>query len=329
MLHIAELSSHIYLIDLEPAGIKNFSASYILKGSSVAIIETGPALTVQNLILGLRRLSIKPEEVTYVAVSHIHIDHSGAAGTLLKHLPKAKLIVHPRGAPHIANPELLWTKSREALGKIAELYGEPKPISKERIIAADDGEIFNVGDNIKLRTIETLGHASHHLAYYETSSQGIFLGDSAGIYLNKLKATLPTTPAPHRLDIARKSLNKLIEIKPKVLYYSHFGETLNPGEKLQTYKKQLEIWEECAKDGIAENENIQSIRTRIIERDTTLQRVEKYLRNHPILGQTVLNQSVEGIIEYVRSSMKSQKATTMRQPARPKEVTNKSSVNHS
>lgn len=295
----------------------------------MAIVETGPAITAQNLILSLNRLNIKPADVTYVAVSHIHIDHSGAAGALLQHLPNAKLIVHPRGAPHVANPELLWTKSREALGKIAELYGEPKPISKERIIGADDGEIFNVGENINLRTIETLGHASHHLAYYETSSQGIFLGDSAGIYLNKLEATLPTTPAPHRLDIARKSLNKLIETKPQVLYYSHFGETLNPKEKLEAYKKQLEIWEECAKEGISKNESIQAIRTRIIERDSTLQRVEKHLRNHLILGQTVMNQSIEGIIEYVCSSIKSQKATMMRQHTRPKEVTNKSSINHS
>jgi glyoxylase-like metal-dependent hydrolase (beta-lactamase superfamily II) len=303
-MRVERIGEHIHLIDLEPAGIRNFAASYVLKGDKAAIVETGPASTAKNLMLGLEKLGVKPEEVAYVAVSHIHLDHGGAAGTLLKHLPQAKLIVHPRGASHMADPETLWTKSKEALGELAELYGKPLPAPKERIIAAADGMTFDVGNKVRLKAIESLGHASHHLAYHETPGQGIFPGDAAGIYLNKLDAIVPTTPAPYRLDIAAASLKRLISLEPKALYYSHFGKASSPKEKLLAYEKQLRLWEDCARQGIEHRESIQAIGARIIESDRTLKKVEAHIKRHPILGQTVLNQSVEGVVEYVRSHIK-------------------------
>jgi len=298
-MHITKIDEHIHLIDLEPAGIEDFIASYVLIGKNVAIVETGPASTVQNLLSGLKKLNVKPEEVAYVAVSHIHLDHSGAVGTLLKYLLQAKLIVHQRGSPHIANPEKLWAQSKKALGRLSQVYGEPEPVPEERIIAATDDMTFDIGNNIKLKVIETLGHASHHLVYYETLSQGIFTGDAAGIYLNKYDTVVPTTPSPYRLDIALQSLKKLISLKPRFLYYSHFGKAYNAVEKLQAYKKQLKLWEEIARQGIEKGENLRAISNRIIESDVALQKVEKYIKSHPILSKTVLEQSVEGVIRYV------------------------------
>jgi len=298
-MHITKIVEHIHLIDLEPAGIEDFIASYVLIGKNVAIVETGSASTVQNLLSGLKKLNVKPEEVAYVAVSHIHLDHSGAVGSLFKYLPKAKLIVHQRGSPHAANPEKLWAQSKKALGSLAQVYGEPELVPEERIIAATDDMVFDIGKNIKLKVIETLGHASHHLAYYETLSQGIFTGDAAGIYLKKFDTVVPTTPSPYRLDIAFKSLKKLINLKPQFLYYSHFGKAYNSVEKLQAYIRQLKLWEEIAKQGIEKGENLRAISKRIIENDVALQKVEKYIKSHPILSKTILDQSVEGVIKYV------------------------------
>jgi len=233
-MQITKIEEHINLIDVQTLGIKNFIASYILKGRQTAILETGPASSVPNLLSGLKELKVKPEDVAYVAVSHIHLDHAGGVGKLLKYLPNAKVIVHQRGAPHLANPEKLWQQSREALGSIADMYGEPQPVSEERIIAARDGMPFDIGNNVKLIVIETLGHASHHLSYYEPLSQGIFPGDAAGIYLKEFDVIVPTTPSPFRLDVALASLDKLISLKPKALYYSHFGNAYSAVEKLQT-----------------------------------------------------------------------------------------------
>ena len=112
-MHITQVAEHIYLIDLETAGIKNSFASYVLKGKQVAIVETGPTSSIPNLISSLKTLNVKPEDVAYVAVTHIHLDHGGGVGTLLNYLPKAKVIVHQRGAPHLVNPEKLWPELSE------------------------------------------------------------------------------------------------------------------------------------------------------------------------------------------------------------------------
>jgi len=298
-MQITKLENYLYQIDVETAGIKNFIASYILKGKQVAMVETGPNSSVPNLLFCLKELNVKPEDVVYVAVSHIHLDHGGSAGRLLKYLPKAKVIVHPRGVPHLANPEKLWQQSREVLGNIAEMYGKPEPVPEERIIAATDGLTFDVGNNIRLKVVETLGHASHHLSYYEPLSEGIFPGDAAGIFLNEIDVIVPTTLSPFRLDVALASLDKLISLKPKVLYYSHFGKAYNAVEKLQTYAQQLKLWAKITRQGIENKESLEAISKRIIESDVAVQKAKEYIKAHPVLSETVLNESVRGFIDFV------------------------------
>jgi glyoxylase-like metal-dependent hydrolase (beta-lactamase superfamily II) len=301
-MHVTKIEEHVYLIDLKTAGIKNFIASYILKGKSVAIVETGPASSVSNVLSGLQELNVKPEDIAYVAVSHIHLDHGGGVGILLKHLPKAKVIVHQRGAPHLANPEKLWDQSRAALGIIAEIYGKPEPVPEERIVTASDGEIFDFGNNVWLKVVETLGHASHHLSYYEPLSEGIFTGDAAGIYLNEIGVTVPTTPLPFRLDLALASLDKLIKLKPRVLYYSHFGKSPDAVKKLQTYAQQLKLWAKEVKKGIENKESLEEISKRIIVSDKALRKAMECINVHPFLSEIVLHGSVQGFIDFVEKS---------------------------
>jgi len=298
-MHLTKVEEHIYLIDVETAGIKNFIASYILKGKHVALVETGPTSSVPNLLSGLKELNVKKEDVVYVAVSHIHLDHAGGVGSLLKYLPKAKVIVHRRGAPHLANPEKLWQQSRDALGSITEMYGEPEPVPEERIVAVSDDMTFDIGNGVKLVVAETLGHASHHLSYYEPLSEGIFPGDAAGIYLNEFDVIVPTTPSPFRLNMALASLDKLIRLKPKALYYTHFGKAYNAVERLRNYSWQLELWAKIAKHGIQNKESLDAISKRIIEGDGALQKAEEYIKAHPVLSNTVLTESVQGFIDFV------------------------------
>lgn len=298
-MRVTRLENHIYLIDAETAGIKNFIASYVLKGRQTAIVETGPTSSIPNILAGLEQIKVKPENVTYVAISHIHLDHGGGVGTLLKHLPKAKVIVHPRGAPHLSSPEKLWDQSRTVLGAITELYGKPEPVPENRIVAASDNMTFDLQNGVKLKVIETLGHASHHQSYYETLSQGIFPGDAAGIFLNEIGSVVPTTPSPFRLDIALASLDKLISLKPKRLFYSHFGEAANPIEKLQAYAQQLTLWTRIARQGIEKQESLKTISKKILENDSALQKAAEYIENHPVLNETVLSNSVQGIVDFV------------------------------
>ena len=163
-MDIQRINDYIFMIDLKPANIEQFIGSYILKGEKTAIIECGPTSSIENLLKGLDKLKINREDINYVMVSHIHLDHGGGAGALLKHLPNAKLIVHPRGIPHLANPQKLWMQARQVLGKIAEIYGEPFSVPVERMVPAKDGMNVDLGNGIEIRVIETLGHASHHVS---------------------------------------------------------------------------------------------------------------------------------------------------------------------
>ena len=298
-MKITKIENNIYLLDVETAGIKNFIASYIVKSKKTAIIETGPTSSVHNLLSGLKELNIKPEEIAYVAVSHIHLDHGGGVGTLLNFLPEAKVIVHQRGAPHLVNPEKLWQQSLEVLGSIAEMYGKPEPVSEERIIVPKDGSTFDLGNSVELKVVETLGHASHHLSYYTPFTNGIFPGDAAGIYLNEIGVIVPTTPPPFRLDIALASLDKLIKWKPKVLYYSHFGKAHNAVEKLQTYVRQIKLWAKIAEQEIQSGKDMKAIRQKIVENDEATRKALQHIQRHLVLSETTLNESVRGFVDFV------------------------------
>ena len=295
----SKVDDHVYLIDVETAGIKHFIASYVLVGERVAIVETGPTSSVPNLLSGLRELGVETEEVAYVAVSHIHLDHAGGVGTLLHHLPNAQVVVHPKGAPHLAHPEKLWEQSKTVLGSITDLYGAPEAVPEERIIASADGMTLDIGNDISLRVVETTGHASHHQSYYEPSCEGVFPGDAAGIYLNDIDVIVPTTPAPFRMDIALASLDKLRVLKPKSLFYSHFGKSSDALEKLYAYVRQLKLWARVAKQELDRNESLETISERIVESDVSIQRVLDYVRVHPVLGETVLRNSVQGVVDFV------------------------------
>jgi len=303
-LHTKEIGKNLFLIDLETGGLRNLIASYVLKGAKAIIVETGPSTSVSNLLSGLKELNVKAEDVAYVAVSHVHIDHGGGAGALLKLLPNAKVIVHPRGVPHLVNPEQLWLQAKEVLGQVAEIFGEPESVPEDRIIAAADGATFDVGNNVKLKVVETLGHASHNLSYYEPLHGGIFPGDAAGIYLREFDVVVPTTPPPFRLDIALSSLDKLVSLKPKALYYSHFGEVSDAVKRLQDYALQLKLWAEIAREGIKNKQSLKEIRERILSEDKVMRKLAGFLKVHPIYAKTMLENSVQGFIDYAEKSQR-------------------------
>jgi glyoxylase-like metal-dependent hydrolase (beta-lactamase superfamily II) len=302
-LHTKEIGKNLFLIDLETGGIPKIIASYILKGDKTIIVETGPSSSIPNLLSGLKELNVKAEDVAYFAISHVHIDHGGGAGCLLKLLPNAEVIVHPRGVPHLVNPEKLWLQAKEVLGDLAEMFGEPVPVPEDRIFAAADGVTFEVG-NVQLKAIETLGHASHHLSFYEPVNKGVFPGDAAGIYLSQFDRVVPTAPPPFRLDIALASLDKLIRFDPQALYFSHFGNASDAVKRLRDYALQIQLWADIAREGVKNKRSAEEIRERIISEDKVMRELAGFLRSHPIYVKTVLENSVQGFIKFAETTQK-------------------------
>ncbi len=295
------LAPHIFLIDLKPTGFSNFIASYVVKAKKVAIVETGPTATIPNLLAGLKEIGVGVGDVDYVAVSHIHLDHGGGAGALLRHLPNARLVVHRRGAPHIADPEKLWVQAKQVLGKVAQLYEEPVPVANDRIIVAEDGMTFDLGEGVELRVVETLGHASHHQSFYEKRSHGVFPGDIAGIYIPEFDVIIPTTPTPFYLETTLDSIEKLKQLKPMLLFYSHFGQATKAMEKLQTHADQLKLWADVVAEKMREGATIEKIREEIEKRDAAMGKVREYIKTHPIMEEGLVSQNIQGFMEYFKS----------------------------
>ena len=299
-MSIRKVNDYIYMIDLKPANVEGFISSYIVLGKEKAIIETGPISTVNNLLEGLKDLNVNFEDIAYLMVSHIHLDHGGGAGKLLQHMPNAKLIVHPRGIPHLINPEKLWSQAKQVLGKIAEIYGEPLPVSESRMIAAKDNMQIDLGGGVEIQVIETLGHASHHVSYYDKKSGALFPGDTAGIYVEKLDVVLPTTPPLLFLPKIFESLDKLVTFNPKILCYTHFGVARDAVKKLEAYKKQLKLWASVIQEGLKNGEKIEAIAQRVVECDSAVKAAMEYFRNmnHPIMNFEMLMRDIQGFIAY-------------------------------
>ncbi len=301
-MYTTKLNDFAYLIDLKTAGYENFIAAYALKEDKVAIVETGPTSSIPNLLAGLREIGIKNEAVDYVMVSHIHMDHAGGAGTLLQSLPNAKLLVQKRGAPHMVHPEKLWINSKEALREIVDLYGPIEPVPENRIVIPEDGAIINLGEHVKLQVIETLGHASHHQSFYEKESGTLFLGDAGGIYIKKLEAVIPTTPPPLRLEMKLDSLEKLTRLKPKLLCYTHFGHAGNAVKRLQAYVEQLRLWADIVSKATEKGDDIEAVYAKIVKHDPSMKKAEEFIKEHLMLRQSVVLQSIQGFIQYLKKN---------------------------
>ncbi|MGE5187452.1 MAG: MBL fold metallo-hydrolase [Betaproteobacteria bacterium] len=298
-MHTKQIGKNLYQVELNTGGMKNLICSYIIAGSKPMLIESGPTNSVPNLISGIQEIGINPEAIEYIAITHVHLDHGGGAGTLLKYLPNAKVLVHPRGMPHLVDPQRLWPSSQAVLGFISDIFGKPETVPKERIIPLTEGS-FDLGDYAKLTVVETLGHASHNLSFHESFNGGIFPGDAAGTYIPEFDVVVPTTPPPFRLDIALASLDKLINLNPTVLYFSHFGMANNAIQRLKDYKAQLQLWGTITEEGVSRNQSLPQIRDRIVTEDKVMSQIYDFVKNHRIYSKTMLENCVLGFIEYVK-----------------------------
>ena len=250
-MHTKRLSNNLFQVDLQTGGYPNLISAYILKAKQAIIIETGPTSSIPNLLTGLKEINVKPEDVAYIAISHVHVDHSGGTGTILKTLPNASVIVHPKGAPHLVDPQKLWEQSQLVLGHVAEIFGKPEPVPKERVIAASDGMEIDVGDNVKLRVVETLGHASHHLSFYEPMQRVVFprrrrrhLPQPVWHGCSYVAAAFPSET---RLGFARQSYCRLSRRR---CVTAILAKRADAEERLRDYAIQLKLWMSIAKDGV-------------------------------------------------------------------------------
>ncbi len=210
---------------------KDFVAAYLIRDKGrAAFVDTGCHLSVPTLLATLDEKNISRDAVDFIIITHIHLDHAGGAGELIKHLPNATIYVHERGVQHLADPSKLRAGVIQVYGELffKQFLGDLIPIAENRIIIAKDGGEITVGDRV-LRFIDTPGHARHHLCIWDERSSGIFSGDTLGVSYRKFdtaKGVLifpPTTPVQFDPQEWEGTINKLMKLKPKYAYLTHYN----------------------------------------------------------------------------------------------------------
>ncbi len=240
------LAERLWMLDVKQFGVLRYGSVYVLGGRHPALVETGTSVEAPRVLSGLRSIGIRPEQVRWIFVTHVHLDHAGGAGTLLWHMPKAEVAVHARGAKHLADPSRLLASVKKATGRMAESYGTAEPIHDRRIVTPSDGDTFDLG-GMRLTAIATPGHAPHHLCYLEEEGKWLFSGDAAGIW--REGGLLPTTPPPNfELSLWESSLARLAALEPSAILYTHFGPNYEGGDALRAYLAVLRSWVKRVED---------------------------------------------------------------------------------
>lgn len=228
--HVDSLSNGIYAID---TGFHRprFAAAYlVVEGGHAAYVDTGTNHSVPRLLDTLGAVGLAPEAVSYVIVTHVHLDHAGGAGLLLRSLPKAQLVVHPRGARHMIDPSKLIAGATAVYGEaqVLRAYGDLVPVTSERLLITEDGMTLKLGDR-PLLFIDTPGHARHHHCLWDEDSQGFFTGDTFGLSFRDFDVAgrpwvLPTTsPVQFDPEALKTSVNRVMSFAPEHLYLTHYG----------------------------------------------------------------------------------------------------------
>lgn len=223
-MEIIPVDGHITAIDHNLLGIPGIGVTYVVRGEAVALIETGTALTVPHTLGGLERLGIHPEAIEYILCTHIHMDHAGGAGYLAAALPRAKVYIHSMSMEHLADPSRLVPSVRRAVGEEAwPLHGDILPITSERLYPAEQLRL-DLGRDIVLEAIATPGHSPDHLSYRDHKSGGLFIGDAAGLVMDRYSLAFPVTPVPaYNLAAQRDTIAMLRSMNFPRIYVTHHG----------------------------------------------------------------------------------------------------------
>lgn len=238
-------------------GIIAFDAGYVrpilaaihmvVDDGRVAFIDTGSNDSLPNVLEALNKLGLGRDAVDYVILTHIHLDHAGGAGTLMREFPNARLVVHPRGSRHMAEPSKLVAGVTAVYGEdyVEKVYGEILPIPAERIIDADEGLTLQLGRR-QLLIIDTPGHAKHHVCIVDRQAEAIFTGDMFGLSYREFDVAgrqfiLPTT-TPTQFDPAamHASIDRLLGYQPRVMYLTHYAQLTDPAAQAAELHRRLD-----------------------------------------------------------------------------------------
>jgi glyoxylase-like metal-dependent hydrolase (beta-lactamase superfamily II) len=308
-----DLGNRIHLIDGYDWGLPERTGTYVIHEEQLTLIETGPSPSVPYIREGLKQLGYSTEQVKYIIVTHIHLDHAGGAGLLLQECPNATVVLHPKAARHLADPSRLIAGARAVYGdQFDELFDPIIPVPEERLLIRADGEKLEIGPNCTLEFLDTPGHANHHFSIYDPVSNGMFTGDTAGVYYSELKREgidffLPST-SPNQFDPDQTitSIARYRERNLDRLYFGHFSMS----EQVEEAFRQVTAWlpvfvsegEQVISEGLGHEVLCDRLLAKVTEHLKPLGITEEHSIFHII--KLDLNVCAMGIVDYLNKQHK-------------------------
>jgi len=226
---------------------RSIAAALLESDGHRAIVDPGPASTLPVLRQHLDSRGIAISDLNAILLTHIHLDHAGATGALIKENPNIEVYVHKAGMLHMADPaKLLASAERLWPGELQHLFGEMLPVPFGNLRMLKGGETLSLGSR-KLDVVHTPGHASHHVSYFDSSDGTAFVGDATGFHIEGESFVVPLAPPPDiDLEIWNASLDAIDAWHPSRLFLTHFGYAKDPAAHIAEYRKNLQRWSERA-----------------------------------------------------------------------------------
>lgn len=231
-----ERVDNVYVIDTKMYGFTQWGACYLVAGKEVALIDTGPPLSAEFVRTAIKGHGFALSDISYVFITHVHVDHRGSAGILLKEMPKAKVLIHPSVVGDLIDPSIINENLKRATGeKMSSRIGIDKivPIPSSKVQSVNNGDVIDLGNDEKLRVIFAPGHASSEIAIYDEKNMGLFVGDAPGCYFAKEDLVLIPTPRGSDLKQSMETLKMLMSIPVTKLFFGHYGICSTPKETMQ------------------------------------------------------------------------------------------------
>jgi glyoxylase-like metal-dependent hydrolase (beta-lactamase superfamily II) len=275
-------------------GFNQFIGTWLCQGSINFLVDVGPAGSAHRLIAELEIRGI--DRIDYILITHIHIDHAGALADVLTRFPMARVICHEKAIPLLVDPSKLWAGSLSVLGETARMYGEPKPVSENRLIP--HARCPMVG----LQVIETPGHAAHHLSF--SSNGRLFVGEAGGNFAALSSGTYlrPATPPRFFMEAFLDSLKRLLSLENQTLCYGHFGEAENSHEMLERFLAQLLRWREILRAELKKEEEapLPALISTLLEKAPDLKLFHEMPPAMQNRERFFLTNSINGYVEFLR-----------------------------
>jgi glyoxylase-like metal-dependent hydrolase (beta-lactamase superfamily II) len=241
---VTSLGNEVFQIDTRMAGYERITAGFLIRSGRPCLVETGTAPSAPVVAAALASLGIGPADLATVVVTHIHLDHAGGVGDIAERYPNAEIVVHERGARHLADPSRLMAGARAIYGSaLPLLFGEMAATPAERIRSVEERGSVDLGDGRRLDSHYSPGHAKHHVGLIDSDTGDLYVGDAAGVFIQETGDLRPATPPPD-FDLAQAldSLRMFGALAPARLLFSHYGPVSEVAETLARSADEISVW---------------------------------------------------------------------------------------